>query len=86
MLFQSRKPIAKQFKKQVKGILKALRQNKIQMTNTTNDNQVGNNINGMNEMLNAITNLINQQNEIKEIKKNINISNDTDIFRRINII
>lgn len=81
VLMQSRKPLAKEFKKKVKEILKTLRLNQIQITNTTNDNQINEVVNGMKEMLNMFGNLTSQfttimiqQNEImKKVLDNTNI-------------
>ena len=40
VLMQSRKPIAKAFKKEVKKILKALRLNQVELVNTTNETKI----------------------------------------------
>lgn len=60
VLMQSRKPIAKAFKKQVKQILKALRLNQIEIAtkNTSNDNQQ------INELINTANNLITTANNL----------------------
>ena len=55
VLMQSRKPIAKQFKKQVKEILKSLRLNKIEMVNKTTQPAIDNQIN---DMVNLVKNLV----------------------------
>ena len=55
VLMQSRKPIAKQFKKKVKEILKSLRLNKIEMVNKTTQPAIDNQIN---DMVNLVKNLV----------------------------
>lgn len=75
VLMQSRKPIAKEFKKKVKEILKALRQNKIQIINTTNDVQVDNNIM---DMINILKSLTEQNQQIIDIIKQY-MNTDTNI-------
>ena len=57
VLMQSRKPIAKQFKKKVKEILKALRLNKVQIqpTNTNNNNLYD--VQQINELITTVNNL-----------------------------
>lgn len=55
VLMQSRKPIAKQFKKKVKEILKSLRLNKIEMVNKTTQPVIDNQIN---DMVNLVKNLV----------------------------
>lgn len=55
VLMQSRKPIAKQFKKQVKEILKSLRLNKIEIVNKTTQPAIDNQIN---DMVNLVKNLV----------------------------
>lgn len=55
VLMQSRKPIAKQFKKKVKEILKSLRLNKIEMINKTTQPTIDNQIN---DMVNLVKNLV----------------------------
>lgn len=55
VLMQSRKPIAKQFKKKVKEILKSLRLNKIEMVNKTSQLAIDNQIN---DMVNLVKNLV----------------------------
>ena len=75
VLMQSRKPLAKEFKKKVKEILKALRQNKIQIINTTNDVQVDNNII---DMINILKSLTEQNQQIIDIIKQY-MNTDTNI-------
>lgn len=64
VLMQSRKPIAKQFKKQVKQILKSLRLNKIEMVNKTTqpaiDNQINDMVNLVKNLVDTVTSLTNQ--------------------------
>ena len=64
VLMQSRKPIAKQFKKQVKEILKSLRLNKIEMVNKTTqpaiDNQINDMVNLVKNLVDTVTSLTNQ--------------------------
>lgn len=54
VLMQSRKPIAKQFKKEVKKILKALRLNQIELVNTTNETKIDDTINNLMSMINTL--------------------------------
>lgn len=54
VLFQSRKPIAKAFKKEVKQILKALRLNQIELVNTTNETKIDDTINNLMNMINTL--------------------------------
>ena len=54
VLFQSRKPIAKAFKKEVKQILKALRLNQIELVNTTNETKIDDTINNLMSMINTL--------------------------------
>lgn len=61
VLMQSRKPIAKQFKKQVKQILKSLRLNKIEMVNKTTQPAIDNQIN---DMVNLVKNLVDTVNSL----------------------
>lgn len=82
VLMLSRKPLAKEFKKKVKEILKALRLNQIQIINTTNDVQVDNNIM---DMINILKSLTEQNQQIIDIIKqymntdtNITINNTND--------
>ena len=82
VLMQSRKPIAKEFKKKVKEILKALRQNKIQIINTTNDVQVDNNIM---DMINILKSLTEQNQQIIDIIKQY-MNTDTNIKIRGKLI
>ena len=64
VLMQSRKPIAKQFKKKVKEILKSLRLNKIEMVNKTTqpaiDNQINDMVNLVKNLVDTVTSLTNQ--------------------------
>ena len=64
VLMQSRKPIAKQFKKQVKEILKSLRLNKIEIVNKTTqptiDNQINDMVNLVKNLVDTVTSLTNQ--------------------------
>lgn len=80
VLMLSRKPLAKEFKKKVKEILKALRLNQIQISNTTNDIQISNTINELTTMLNTFTNVfsdfVKQQTEFNKMITNI-ITNNT---------
>lgn len=70
VLMQSRKPIAKQFKKQVKQILKSLRLGEIKLVNKTNNIQVDNQINDLMNMVNkltdTVTRLAEQNNQLTE--------------------
>ena len=75
VLMQSRKPLAKEFKKKIKEILKALRLNKIQIINTTNDVQVDNNIM---DMINILKSLTEQNQQIIDIIKQY-MNTDTNI-------
>lgn len=82
VLMLSRKPLAKEFKKKVKEILKALRLNQIQIINTTNNVQVDNNIM---DMINILKSLTEQNQQIIDIIKqymntdtNITINNTND--------
>lgn len=61
VLMQSRKPIAKAFKKQVKGILKALRLNRMELVNKTNDITVDNKID---EIMDVVKNLVDTVNSL----------------------
>lgn len=54
VLMQSRKPIAKQFKKEVKKILKALRLNQVELVNTTNETKIDDTINNLMSMINTL--------------------------------
>ena len=54
VLMQSRKPIAKQFKKEIKKILKALRLNQIELVNTTNETKIDDTINNLMSMINTL--------------------------------
>lgn len=54
VLMQSRKPIAKQFKKEVKKMLKALRLNQIELVNTTNETKIDDTINNLMSMINTL--------------------------------
>lgn len=54
VLFQSRKPIAKAFKKEVKQILKALRLNQVELVNTTNEIKIDDTINNLMSMINTL--------------------------------
>ena len=54
VLMQSRKPIAKAFKKEVKKILKALRLNQVELVNTTNETKIDDTINNLMSMINAL--------------------------------
>ena len=58
VLMQSRKPIAKQFKKEIKKILKALRLNQIELVNTTNETKIDDTINNLMNMINTLTNYL----------------------------
>ena len=64
VLMQSRKPIAKQFKKKVKEILKSLRLNKIEMVNKTTqpaiDNQINDMVNLVKNLVDTVTSLTNE--------------------------
>lgn len=64
VLMQSRKPIAKQFKKKIKEILKSLRLNKIEMVNKTTqpaiDNQINDMVNLVKNLVDTVTSLTNQ--------------------------
>lgn len=81
VLMLSRKPLAKEFKKKVKEILKALRLNQIQISNTTNDIQISNTVNELTTMLNTFTNVfsdfVKQQTEFNKMITNI-ITNNTN--------
>ena len=70
VLMQSRKPIAKQFKKKVKEILKSLRLGEIELVNKTNNIQVDNQINDLMNMVNkltdTVTRLAEQNNQLTE--------------------
>lgn len=61
VLMQSRKPIAKAFKKQVKGILKNLRLNRMELVNKTNDITVDNKID---EIMDVVKNLVDTVNSL----------------------
>ena len=61
VLMQSKKPITKQFKKQVKQILKSLRLNKIEMVNKTTQPAIDNQIN---DMVNLVKNLVDTVNSL----------------------
>lgn len=54
VLMQSRKPIAKAFKKEVKKILKALRLNQVELVNTTNETKIDDTINNLMSMINTL--------------------------------
>ena len=54
VLMQSRKPIAKAFKKEVKKILKALRLNQVELVNTTNEIKIDDTINNLMSMINTL--------------------------------
>ncbi len=54
VLMQSRKPIAKQFKKEIKKILKALRLNQVELVNTTNEIKIDDTINNLMSMINTL--------------------------------
>lgn len=54
VLFQSRKPIAKAFKKEVKQILKALRLNQVELVNITNETKIDDTINNLMSMINTL--------------------------------
>ena len=54
VLMQSRKPIAKQFKKEIKKILKALRLNQVELVNTTNETKIDDTINNLMNMINTL--------------------------------
>ena len=60
VLMQSRKPIAKAFKKQVKQILKALRLNQIELIakNTTDENKINNLITTTNNLIETTNGLL----------------------------
>ena len=77
VLMQSRKPIAKQFKKKVKEILKSLRLNKIQiqLTSTNNNNiydtqQINDLINTVNNLASTVNVLLSHMVEKSDIKLN----------------
>ena len=72
VLMQSRKPIAKEFKKKVKEILKALRLNQIQMINTTSDNEISNSINEIKTMFVIFTDFMKQQIKFNDTIMNMN--------------
>ena len=86
VLMLSRKPLAKEFKKKVKEILKALRLNQIQISNTTNDIQISNTVNELATMLNTFTNVfsdfVKQQTEFNKMITNI-ITNNTNSNNKI---
>ena len=54
VLMQSRKPIAKQFKKEIKKILKALRLNQVELVNITNETKIDDTINNLMNMINTL--------------------------------
>lgn len=81
VLMQSRKPIAKQFKKQVKQILKNLRLNRISIENNTDKKEVDVDINELMKTINSLTQIvssISEQNNIlsKFLTENSNIKSD----------
>ena len=76
VLMQSRKPIAKQFKKQVKQILKALRLNQIELIakNTTDENKIDN-------LITTANNLIETANGLLQYAISIQNSPNTHMWR-----
>ncbi|MEG1597582.1 MAG: Bro-N domain-containing protein [Bacilli bacterium] len=81
VLMQSRKPIAKRFKKQVKQILKNLRLNRISIENNTDKKEVDVDINELMKTINNLTQIvssISEQNNIlsKFLTENSNIKSD----------
>lgn len=54
VLMQSRKPIAKQFKKEIKKILKTLRLNQVELVNITNETKIDDTINNLMSMINTL--------------------------------
>lgn len=59
VLMQSRKPIAKQFKKQIKGILKSLRLGHTEISNIRGNIEVNNQANEFMDMINNLASMVN---------------------------
>ena len=59
VLMQSRKPIAKQFKKQIKGILKSLRLGHTEISNIRGNIEVNNQTNEFMDMINNLASMVN---------------------------